>query len=77
MFLSCLQKSTKKVHQRKKWRRVLGKNVIETVFNLSEKIIKQTSCVAFVTVHLSMRMEENVQTVKVRKDTKQYGRRII
>jgi hypothetical protein len=33
--------------------------------------------VAFVSVHLSMRVEENVQTVKVRKDTKQFGRRII
>jgi hypothetical protein len=48
----------------------LGENDIETVFNLSEKIIKQTSFVAFVFVHLSMSsIKENVQTVKVRKDT--------
>jgi hypothetical protein len=47
-------------------------------FLFLKKVIKQTSFVAFVTVHLSMSsIEENVQTVKVRKDTKQYGRRII
>ncbi len=40
-------------------------------------MIKQSSFVAYVTGHLSISIEENAQTVKVRKDTKQYERRII
>jgi hypothetical protein len=54
--------------------RVLGKKALkqELIF---KKMIKHAD--QFCGFCYCMRIEENVQTVKVRKDTKQYGRRII